>query len=203
MTTSTQKSGSIVPALVAPLWKSSLISGFLAIILGALILYRPGTTVFVVALLFGIYLFISGIAQIVFAFALDAGAGSRVLMFISGAASIVLGFMALRSFDFTPRAEGDGGLTAVMLLSIWIGIGFIFRGVATTGTAVSDKAMPGRGWAIFFGIITVLAGMVMLASPFGTIALLTLVVGWWLIVLGAFEIGAALSLRKEASKSPV
>ena len=74
---------------------------------------------------------------------------------------------------------------------------------STTGTAVSDKAMPGRGWAIFFGIITVLAGMVMLASPFGTIALLTLVVGWWLIVLGAFEIGAALSLRKEASKSPV
>ena len=112
--------------------------------------------------------------------------------FISGAASLVLAVMCLFSLD-----------NALTLLAIWIGIGFIFRGVATTGTAVSDKAMPGRGWAIFFGIITVLAGMVMLASPFGTIALLTLVVGWWLIVLGAFEIGAALSLRKEASKSPV
>lgn len=200
MATDTQNEGSIIPTLIAPLWKSTLLSGFLAIILGAIVLAWPGKTLFVTALLFGIYLFISGIAQVVFAFTLHAGAGSRVLMFISGAASIVLGFLALRSFDFGLRDEGDGGMTAVMLLAIWIGIGFIFRGVATTGTAVSDPAMPGRGWAIFFGIITVLAGMVMLASPFGSIALLTLVVGWWLIVLGAFEIGSALSLRKAANK---
>lgn len=201
MTTSTQNSGSIVPALVAPLWKSTLISGLLAIILGVLVLAYPDKTIFITALLFGIYLFISGIAQVVFAFALDAGAGSRVLMFISGAASIVLGFLALK--DFGAATEGPRGLTAVMLLSIWIGIGFIFRGVATAGTAVSDPLMPGRGWAIFFGIITVVAGMVMLASPFASIAILTLVAGWWLIVLGAFEIGAALSLRKAANNSPV
>ena len=197
MTTSTQKSGSIVPALVAPLWKSSLISGLLAIILGALILYRPSTAVFVTALLFAIYLFISGIAQIVFAFALDAGAGSRVLMFISGAASIVLGFMALRSFDFTPRAEGDGGLTAVMLLSIWIGIGFIFRGVATAVSAISDPTLPGRGWQIFFGVISLIAGIVMMAWPGLSLLTLLMVVGWYLIFIGVFEIVGAFVIRRE------
>lgn len=39
----------------------------------------------------------------------------------------------------------------ILLLAIWIGVGFIFRGVATV-SAVSDKLLPGRGWEIFFGI---------------------------------------------------
>lgn len=203
MTTSTPNRGTIVPELVSPLWKSTLVSGLLAIILGAIVLAWPGKTLLVTAILFGVYLFISGIAQVVFAFAMDASAGSRVLMFISGAASIVLGFIALKSFGFGITEEGDQGLTAVMLLAIWIGVGFIFRGVATTASSIGDKDLPGRGWGIFFGIVTVLAGFVMLIAPFSSIAVLTLVVGIWLIVLGAFEIGTALAIRKEAGKSVI
>jgi uncharacterized membrane protein HdeD (DUF308 family) len=38
----------------------------------------------VAAILFGVYLLITGIAQVIFAFALDGSAGSRILLFISG-----------------------------------------------------------------------------------------------------------------------
>jgi uncharacterized membrane protein HdeD (DUF308 family) len=87
----------------------------------------------------------------------------------------------------------------VLLLAIWIGIGFVFRGVATTVSAVSDPTLPGRGWSIFLGAITLLAGIVVLASPFASIVTLALVVGVWLAVIGIFEIVASFGIRK-ASK---
>lgn len=173
------------------LWKTTLISGLLAIILGAVVLAWPGKTILVVSVLFGVYLLVSGIAQVVFAFALDVTAGGRVLLFLSGAASLILAVLAFRQF-------GEG--SAILLLAIWIGIGFIFRGVATTVSAISDPALPSRGWNIFFGIITLLAGLVVLASPLTSLAVLTLVVGVWLIVLGVFEVISAMGIR-QASKA--
>jgi uncharacterized membrane protein HdeD (DUF308 family) len=172
------------------LWKSTLLSGILAVILGILILAWPGPTILVAAIFFGAYLLITGIAQVIFAFSLHVSAGGRVLLFISGAASLILAVLAFRHF-------GEG--YAVLLLAIWIGVGFIFRGVATTVSAISDPGMPGRGWEIFFGIITTIAGVVVMASPLDSIAILTLVVGWWLIVIGVFEVASAFGIRK-ASK---
>jgi uncharacterized membrane protein HdeD (DUF308 family) len=71
--------------------------------------------------------------------------------------------------------------------------------VATTVSAVSDPTLPGRGWSIFLGAITLLAGIVVLASPFASIVTLALVVGVWLAVIGIFEIVASFGIRK-ASK---
>jgi uncharacterized membrane protein HdeD (DUF308 family) len=53
---------------------------------------------------------------------------------------------------------------------------------------------------IFAGVISLIAGMVVLAWPFDSIVILALVVGIWLVVIGVFEIVSALQLRK-AGKS--
>jgi uncharacterized membrane protein HdeD (DUF308 family) len=172
------------------LWKSTLVSGILTLIVGVLVLSWPGISVLAAAIAFGVYLLITGVAQVVFAFSLHVSAGSRILLFISGAASLILAVLAFRHF-------GQG--YAVLLLAIWIGIGFVFRGVATTVSAVSDPTLPGRGWSIFLGAITLLAGIVVLASPFASIVTLALVVGVWLAVIGIFEIVASFGIRK-ASK---
>jgi uncharacterized membrane protein HdeD (DUF308 family) len=169
------------------LWKSTLLSGILAVILGILVVAWPVKSVIVAAVLFGAYLLITGIAQVIFAFSLHVSAGGRVLLFISGAASLILAVLAFRHF-------GEG--YAVLLLAIWIAVGFIFRGVATTVSAISDPGMPGRGWEIFFGIISVIAGVVVLAYPFDSIVTLAWVVGIWLIVLGVFEMVSAFGIRK-------
>jgi uncharacterized membrane protein HdeD (DUF308 family) len=169
------------------LWKSTLLSGILAVILGILVLAWPGKTIIVAAIFFGAYLLITGIAQVIFAFSLHVSAGGRVLLFISGAASLILAVLAFRHF-------GEG--YALLLLAIWIGVGFIFRGVATTVSAISDPGMPGRGWEIFFGIISIIAGVVVMGSPLDSLAVLTLVVGIWLIILGVFEVISAFGIRK-------
>jgi uncharacterized membrane protein HdeD (DUF308 family) len=171
------------------LWKSTLLSGILAVVLGILVLAWPAITIVVAAIFFGAYLLITGIAQVVFAFSLHVSAGGRVLLFISGAAALILAVLCFRSLQ-----------ESILLLAIWVGVGFIFRGVATAVSAISDPALPGRGWEIFIGAISLIAGIVMLASPFESLATLTVVVGIWLIVLGVFEAVSAFGIRK-ASKN--
>jgi uncharacterized membrane protein HdeD (DUF308 family) len=108
-----------------------------------------------------------------------------VLLFLSGAASLILAILCFRSLQ-----------NSILLLAIWIGVGFIFRGVATAVSAISDPTLPGRGWEIFIGVITLIAGVVVLASPFESIATLTVVVGIWLVVIGVFEAVSAFGIRK-------
>ncbi|CQD15018.1 integral membrane protein [Mycobacterium europaeum] len=179
------------PSLLPHLWKSTLLSGILSLALGVLVLAWPGISIVVAAVAFGVYLLITGAAQVFFAFSLHVSAGSRILLFISGAASLILALLAFRHF-------GQG--YAILLLAIWIGIGFIFRGVGTTISAIQDPLLPGRGWAIFIGVISLLAGIVVLASPLESIVTLALVVGVWFVVLGIFEIVSSFSIRK-ASKT--
>ncbi|CAN3128937.1 HdeD family acid-resistance protein [Mycobacterium sp. smrl_JER01] len=171
------------------LWKSALLSGILAAALGVLVLVWPGITIVVAAIFFGAYLLVAGISQVVFAFSLHVSAGGRVLLFVSGAAALILAVLCFRSLQ-----------ESILLLAIWIGIGFIFRGVATAVSAISDPALPGRGWEIFIGVISLIAGVIMLAAPFESIATLTMVVGIWLIVLGVFEVISAFGIRAASKK---
>jgi uncharacterized membrane protein HdeD (DUF308 family) len=86
-------------------------------------------------------------------------------------------------------------------MAIWIAVGFVFRGVATTVSAISDPTLPGRGWNIFVGIISLIAGVVVLASPFESLATLALVVGIWLIVIGVMEVVTAFGIRSATNKA--
>ena len=179
------------PKLLPHLWKSTLLSGILSLTLGILVYVLPEHSIVIAAALFGIYLLVTGAVQVFFAFTLHVSAGGRVLSFISGAASLVLAVLCFRHF-------GQG--YAILLLAIWIGIGFIFRGVATTISAISDPHLPGRGWQIFLGAVTLLAGLVMLGSPLETIEILTLVVAIWLIVIGVFEIVSSFGIRSASRR---
>jgi uncharacterized membrane protein HdeD (DUF308 family) len=173
------------------IWTSAILSGLLALVLGVVILVWPQPSVVSAAVLFGVYLVVSGIALVFLAFGLPSSAGSRFLNLISGVASVGLGILAFRHF-------GEG--YAVLLLAIWIATGFIIRGVFFTASAISLPQFPGRGWAIFFGIICVIAGFVMLAYPFDSIETLALVVGAWLAILGAVEVISGFGMRSDVNK---
>ena len=179
------------PRLLPHLWKSTLASGVLAIILGALVLWHPGVAIVTAAIVLGIYLLVTGFAQLFFAFALRESVGGRVLLFISGALSIVLAVLAFRHF-------GNG--YAFLLLGVWIAVGFIFRGVAITMAAISDPALPGRWWQLFMGVITLIAGIIVMASPIETLPWLAWATGYCLIVVGVFEIVSAFGIRNAAKK---
>lgn len=141
-----------------------------------------------VAILFGIYLLISGIFQVAATFGVQHTHGWwRVLSFLSGAISILLAFVAFRNIE-----------TAVILLALWVGIGWIFRGVTELSVFMdSASGLPGRGWGIFLGIVTVIAGGILIIWPISSVATLTVVSGIMLVVVGAVEIVHAFMLRSK------
>ncbi|MEV5485171.1 HdeD family acid-resistance protein, partial [Streptomyces sioyaensis] len=73
-------------------------------------------------------------------------------------------------------------------------------GIMVTATAISAEGTPARGWQLFLGIITTLAGIVLIVSPFSSIAALTLVVGIMAIVLGVAEVFQAIKMRIEVGR---
>ena len=172
------------------LWKWKLVAGLLTIVLGAIVLAWPGPTILVASTLFGVYLLLSGLVELFMAFTLPRSAATRVMLFISGALSLVLAIMSFRHF---------GDAYAVLLLSLWIGIGFIFQGVSGVAAGIGESSLPGRGWYIVAGIITVIAGLVVLVWPFDSIAVLTLAAGIWLAIIGITQIIQVFQTRKAAN----
>jgi uncharacterized membrane protein HdeD (DUF308 family) len=170
------------------LWKGTLVSGVLTIALGAIVLAWPGPSILVASTMFGVYLLLSGFAEVFLAFTLPRSAASRVLLFLTGALSLVLAILCFRHF---------GDAYTVLLLALWIGTGFIFSGITENAVAVGDSDLPGRGWFILLGIMSVIAGAIVLVWPFDSILALTLVAGVSLVLLGVVQIVKAFQIRKD------
>ena len=177
-------------ALSRAAWQVVLLTGVASLVLGILVLVWPGASLLAAGVLFGVYLLISGIFQLVAAFGTHRTTALRVLAFISGSLSILLGLFCLR-----------GPMRSILLLALWIGIGWLIRGITQTLAAASDSAMPARGWQIFLGIVTFLGGIVLIDSPFESVAVLTLVGGIWLVAVGVVEIVTAIRIRGRAPRT--
>jgi uncharacterized membrane protein HdeD (DUF308 family) len=170
------------------LWKGTLVSGVLTIVLGVMVLVWPGPSILVASTMFGVYLLVSGFAELFLAFALPRSAATRVMLFLTGALSLVLAILSFRHF---------GDAYAVLLLSLWIGAGFIFLGVSENAVALSERDLPGRGWYVVLGLMSVIAGGIVLVWPFDSILVLTIVSGVSLVVLGLIQIVQAFQIRKD------
>ncbi|KUN88541.1 hypothetical protein AQJ66_06785 [Streptomyces bungoensis] len=167
-------------------WQLLLTMGIATIALGVVALVWPGPTLRVIGVLFGVYLLAVGVFQLAAAFGTHVAGHLRVLHFITGAVSVLLGLICFR-----------GTLESLFLLALWIGFGWLLRGILETVAAASDRTMPARGWHVAFGIIGALAGIVMITMPFASIATLTLVVGVMAIVFGLTEVVRAIMTRVE------
>jgi uncharacterized membrane protein HdeD (DUF308 family) len=165
-------------------WQLLLLIGIVAVALGVIVLAWPGKTLLVAGVLFGIYLVVSGIGYMFAAFGTPAGGAMKVLTFITGAVSVVLGF-----FCFRDKFE------SITLLAVWIGVGWLFRGMTLLASALSFDHLPGRGWQAFSGVVTIIGGGVLIISPLDSIAILALVTGCWLIAIGIVDVISALQVR--------
>jgi uncharacterized membrane protein HdeD (DUF308 family) len=169
-------------------WQALMLIGLAAIAVGVITLVWPGRTLLVLGVLFGIYLLISGVLEIVAAFGDHISAGMRVLNVIVGAVSILLGVFCFRNSLHN----------SILLLSLWIGIGFLMWGIATVVTSASAPAgIPGRGWGVFLGVMTAIGGIIVISWPISSIVTLAVFAGIYLIAIGLVEVIHAFSLRSK------
>ncbi|MFI1740956.1 HdeD family acid-resistance protein [Streptomyces sioyaensis] len=170
-------------------WQILLTMGLATTALGVIALVWPDATLRVLGVLFGVYLLATGVFELAGAFGTHVPRHLRVLHFLTGAFSILLGLICFR-----------GALESILLLALWIGFSWLLRGTMETAAAASAQDMPARGWHVAFGIISALAGIVLIVSPFASIAALLLVVGIMAIVVGLTEVVRALMMRVEVGR---
>ena len=180
----------MISVLGQQLWKGKLVSGVLTIVLCAMVLAWPGPTILIASTMFGVFMLVSGFAELFLAFTLPRSAATRVLLFLTGALSFVLAILSFRHF-------GEG--YAILLLSLWIGMGFIFLGISENAVAINERDLPGRGWYVVSGVMSMIAGGIVLVWPFDSVLVLTLVSGVSLVILGVIQIVQAFQIRKDSN----
>jgi uncharacterized membrane protein HdeD (DUF308 family) len=166
-------------------WGWLLAFGILTVALGICAVVWPSITLLAAAIVFGVQLIVAGIYRLVGAFASDDASGTtRVLLALLGILSLVVGLYAVRHV-----------LLTIVALALLLGIFWIVNGVIEIFTALSHREMSGRGWRVFMGFLSTIAGIVLLAIPAISLLALVVVVSVWLILFGLLEMSLALRLR--------
>lgn len=161
------------------------IGGVLSVIVGILILVWPGKTAMVVAAIIAIYAIAAGLVYAGLGiFSKTKGGWARVGHIALGVLFIIAGVVALFNL---------GATTAwlAVFLGILVGIMWIVEGIVSLSTLGDANS---KGWTIFFAILSIIAGIVLLFSPL-YIALLWWLMGISLIVLGIINIVRAFTFK--------
>jgi uncharacterized membrane protein HdeD (DUF308 family) len=180
----------LAPGLVmAQSWQATVILGTVTLFLGIIVSFHPAGSLNVVAILLGLLMIFSGIFHLVRLF--GPGEVHRVWLGITGLLFIVIGVVLIRHLNLT-----------LALIGLYVGITWIVQGVTALIEGIGgfrDGAREGRGWWIAFGVLSLIAGIVVTATPTTSITVLALLLGIWFIVIGLFEIIGGLMLRRAAS----
>jgi uncharacterized membrane protein HdeD (DUF308 family) len=155
-------------------WGLHLFNGAVMFLIGIAILVWPGASLVVVSWLFAITLLVNGFVQILRSFADDdATGGQRVLFGLLGALSLLAGVLCLRS-----------PLQTLAAIALLIGSWWIVSGVLGLIGAARGDTEGSRGWAAVLGLLSIVAGFVVLLQPGMSLAVLEVTLGITLIVLG-------------------
>jgi uncharacterized membrane protein HdeD (DUF308 family) len=171
------------PALLAQTWQATLILGALTLILGLVVSFHPTGSLNVLAVLLGILMILSGLFHLIRVF--DREEMHRVWLGIAGLMFIVVGVVLIRHLHLT-RA----------IIGLVIGITWIVQGLAALIGGIASDAREGRAWWIAFGVISLVAGIVVAATPASSLNVLAVLLGIWFVIMGIFEIIGGLMLRR-------
>ena len=177
----TQTSPLFAPAVS---WQAPLVVGVLTLILGLVVSFHPTGSLNVIAVLLGILMILSGIFHLIRMF--DSNEVHRVWLGIAGLMFIVVGVVLIRHLDLS-RA----------LIGLVIGITWIVQGLTALIGGMAGDVREGRAWWIIFGVVSVIAGIVVASTPASSLNVLAVLLGIWFVIMGIFEIIGALLLRHE------
>jgi uncharacterized membrane protein HdeD (DUF308 family) len=170
-------------------WGWMLAFGIITVIAGIVVLAWPGPTLLVIAVLFGIELVVLGVFRFVAAFGHDVTAGNRILYALLGVLSLIIGLYALRHV-----------LITLLALALLLGIFWVVNGTVELFAALSHREAPHRVWMSVMGILSIFAGLILLAYPGISLLVLYVIVSIWLLVFGLMQISVAWQMRSASHR---
>jgi len=171
------------PQMLAGGWQAALFLGLVTLILGLTVAFHPTASLNVLAVLLGVLMILSGIFHLIRVF--DPKEMHRVWLGITGLLCIVIGVILIRHLHLT-RA----------IIGLVIGVTWIVQGLTALIGGISGGVREGRAWWIFFGAVSLVAGIVVAATPASSVNVLATLLGIWFIIMGICEIIGGLLLRR-------
>jgi uncharacterized membrane protein HdeD (DUF308 family) len=163
--------------------------GVATVLAGIIAVLWPGGTLVVVAIVFAVQLILAGVYRFAFAFTIPGEAGwLRALMALVAILSFILGLYLLGHLSLT-----------LLALAVILGAYWIAQGAVELFVAIGHPELSGRAWTIVSGILSVVAGAVVIVYPFASLYFLTLVLGFWLVIFGATLVARGIAIRSALS----
>ncbi|MEU2280919.1 HdeD family acid-resistance protein [Streptomyces sp. NPDC013178] len=170
-------------AILGRSWTWILGSAIATLVPGVLVLVWPDETLHVLAVLIGLYLLVTGAFRFVSSFGRHEH-GERLGGLLVAVLYVLAGVLCLRN-----------PLQTITALSLIVGIVWLVSGVVALHTALAAKDLPHRGFVLAAAVISIVAGIVVLALPTESARALTRLLGLWLVLLGVFEAVVAFAWR--------
>jgi uncharacterized membrane protein HdeD (DUF308 family) len=135
-------------------------------------------------LAFGVISLLAGVAVLVWP------GRTLIVVAVLGVLSLIIGLYAVRHVYVT-----------LLALALLLGIFWIINGATELFMALSHRGMPNRGWTGVLGVISIIAGIIVLAYPGISPVTLAVVLSIWLLILGVMEIALAFRIRSVAHRT--
>lgn len=172
------------------------VSGVIALVAGIILLVWPGKSATVVAgiavAIIGAYFIIGGLVYIALAiFSREKGGWSRIGHILLGLLYLVAGVIMFTNFYASSAA-------LIIITMIFIGVSWIVDGVVSLSLLNHSTS---KVWTVLYAILSILAGVIVFFAPLYTAAVLWMIIGVTLIVLGAVQIIRAVTLKSTATEA--
>ncbi|PFG18589.1 HdeD family acid-resistance protein [Serinibacter salmoneus] len=157
------------------------ITGLVAFVIGLLILVWPGRTAMVATALIAVYALVLAVIYLgIGIFTKGMTTWPRIGHLLLGIVFAVAGVVALANL---------AAATAVVavVVAVMIGVAWLVEGVVSLVT-LGDKSS--KGWTIFFAVVSIIAGLVLIITP-----LMSAVALWWLLAIGLMVLGVVQIVR--------
>lgn len=160
-------------------WRASqIVGGIVAAIVGIWILVEPTHAAGFLTIMVACYAIIGGITYFIGAFAHGLGGGARFGHIALGIVFVAAGVVAVLSLQ-------QATVWLFGLVSVLVGILWLLQGIVAFA-ALGDA--DSKVWTVVFAIISIAAGIALLASPLAGAGVLWLLLGISLVIIGVTQV---------------
>jgi uncharacterized membrane protein HdeD (DUF308 family) len=166
-------------------WGWILAFGIITVVAGLAAIFWPSATLVAIAIVFAVQLIVGAAFRFASAFAMPGESGwLRALQAILAILSFVVGIYLLGHIALS-----------LLVLALLLGTFWMFHGIVELFVGVGHAELPGRAWLIVTGVLSIVAGLILVLAPGISLFTLTLVLGIWLVVFGVTLAVRALQIR--------
>jgi len=168
-------------------WWVSLLIGVLYLIVGFWVFSTPLESYISLSIIFSVFIFVSGIFEIVFAISNRNRVNGWGWYLTGGILDLIIGILLMSNPAMT-----------MVILPYFVGFWLLFRGIMAIGVSIQSSTLgiTNWGWLLVSGIATLIFAFLVLANPVFAGLSIVYMTAFAFVFIGVFRIFLAFNLKK-------